>query len=67
MALCRIVDGYIADEYPSANVDVKTGDNDKVEIDGESDNGQDMELAEIVYDINLLIEKAWNGNWEVCA
>ena len=53
---CETAEITIEEEYPGADVEVAVDDRDFSRIDGEDSD-----------DIDMLIDKAWNGDWMVAA
>lgn len=59
-AFVEILDGYLTDEYPTAEVEIVHGINDRITVNGFTDHDD-------VPSIENLVNKTWNGNWEVSA
>ena len=58
-AFVEILDGYLTDEYPTAEIEIVHGINDRITVDGFTDHDD-------VPFIENLIDKTYNGNWEIC-
>ncbi|MHC4648973.1 MAG: hypothetical protein ACYTBJ_26260 [Planctomycetota bacterium] len=53
-----ILDGYLTEAYPGAEIEIVKSINDRIFVDGDYDH------KEIPW-INQIVEKAWNADWLV--